>query len=160
MCRLESVRDRPKDKRGLLLFHYVSAAALLRPRRRLKAGNDWQALDWLPQLKLERPPPSLVAEGQREIRSVDKITIAAHDQNRQRSMKRAMVKSRWIAVVIVCAYLVSWIPYYISMLVHFLSSGPDVVRLRPNHSSWPEAVECLLTWLHFARFVPYLWIIS
>ncbi|XP_052126945.1 gonadotropin-releasing hormone receptor-like [Frankliniella occidentalis] len=62
-----------------------------------------------------------LSRGQREIRSVDKISIATHDQNRQRSMKRAMVKSRWIAVVIVCAYLVSWLPYYITMLVHFLS---------------------------------------
>lgn len=68
-----------------------------------------------------------VAEGQREIRSVDKISIATHDQNRQRSMKRAMVKSRWIAVVIVCAYLVFWLPYYIAMLVFFLSPGPEEV---------------------------------
>ncbi|KAJ1529713.1 hypothetical protein ONE63_006467 [Megalurothrips usitatus] len=65
-----------------------------------------------------------LSRSQREIRSVDKITIAmTHDQNRQRSMKRAMVKSRWIAVVIVCAYLVSWLPYYITMLVYFLSPG-------------------------------------
>ena len=68
-----------------------------------------------------------VAGGQREIRSVDKMAIATYDQNRQRSMKRAMVKSRWIAVVIVCAYLVSWLPYYITMLVYFLSPGQEEV---------------------------------
>ncbi|XP_034240917.1 gonadotropin-releasing hormone II receptor-like [Thrips palmi] len=77
-----------------------------------------------------------LSKGQREIHSVDKITIAAHDQNRQRSMKRAMVKSRWIAVVIVCAYLVSWIPYYISMLAHFLSSGPEVPLPTSEWMDW------------------------
>lgn len=77
-----------------------------------------------------------LSKGQREIRSVDKISIAAHDQNRQRSMKRAMVKSRWIAVVIVCAYLVSWLPYYITMLVHFLSSGPDVLLPCTEWMDW------------------------
>ncbi|KAK3930732.1 Gonadotropin-releasing hormone receptor, partial [Frankliniella fusca] len=77
-----------------------------------------------------------LSKGQREIRSVDKVSIATHDQNRQRSMKRAMVKSRWIAVVIVCAYLVSWLPYYITMLVYYLSPGRDTTEDDPHWMGW------------------------
>ncbi|XP_034237264.1 gonadotropin-releasing hormone receptor-like [Thrips palmi] len=79
-----------------------------------------------------------LSRGQREIRSVDKMTIATYDQNRQRSMKRAMKKSRWIAVVIVCAYLVSWLPYYITMLVYFLS---------PDQEQWYDSK--WMDWIFF-----------
>lgn len=43
-------------------------------------------------------------------------------------MKRAKAKSRKIAVTIVVFYLVSWLPYYVTMLVFFLTpAGRDTV---------------------------------
>ncbi|KAJ1532199.1 hypothetical protein ONE63_000819 [Megalurothrips usitatus] len=81
-----------------------------------------------------------LSKGQREIRSVNKISIATYDQNRQRRLKRAMVKSRWIAAVIVCAYLVFWLPYYITMLVYFLAPA------QWYNSKWME-------WIFFCGMV-------
>ncbi|XP_052130810.1 gonadotropin-releasing hormone receptor-like, partial [Frankliniella occidentalis] len=63
-----------------------------------------------------------LSRGRSEMRMMSEMSVSM-THNRQRSMKRAMVKSRWIAVVIVCAYIVFWLPYYGTMLVYFLSPG-------------------------------------
>lgn len=46
------------------------------------------------------------------------------DSNRQRLIHKAKMKSLRISVVIVCAFIICWTPYYVMMII-FMFLNPD-----------------------------------
>lgn len=53
------------------------------------------------------------------------------DSNRQKLIHKAKMKSLRISVVIICAFMICWTPYYVMMII-FIFMNPDK-RVRINY---------------------------